>query len=464
MIEAARHQAILNVLQLWAKESYPLDRILSHWGKENRYAGSKDRQAIAHILYGLIRKLGTVDWWIKQAGLNFSGDDEGLIKQARARLITYLVCEMGFGAEDFKGMWDDYDYRPYALGPSEIQLLGSLSKSTARIGTDNDFAGLMHKDQPDALKYNLPSFIYERLVQNYGAEIALKLAKALDQEAKVDLRVNRLKANQKGIINALEKLGIEAKPTPFAIDGIRLEKRVPITNLDVFKKGWVEPQDESAQIAAIMVAPKPGMQIIDWCAGAGGKSLAMAAIMENKGRLIAMDIDAARLERSKERLRRAGVHVVERKLLDEAGRKWLKRQLKTKAGKERVGFDRVLVDAPCSGSGTWRRNPDQKWRLDEAAIERLTLLQSKLIQDASKMVKVGGQLIYATCSLLAEENQNQIHQFLSQAPHYKLIPTAQIWAENFKNPYPGRHKDYLQLSPDLVESDGFFIAILERNA
>jgi 16S rRNA (cytosine967-C5)-methyltransferase len=227
---------------------------------------------------------------------------------------------------------------------------------------------------------------------------------------------------------------------------------------DAFQNGLVEIQDEGSQLVAALVDAQPGMQIADYCAGAGGKTLAMAARMNNKGRVVAMDVYESRLDRSAQRLRRAGAHNVERRAIDADNRKWLKRQ----AG----AFDRVLVDAPCTGTGTWRRNPDGRWTLQPKDLEELLPKQAMILDAAAKLVKPGGGLIYATCSVLPAENEHQIASFLERHPDFEVVPVAAIWREVLASDPPPEVENgpYLRLSPLKHGTDGFFGAALVRKA
>lgn len=451
----SRHHAIIELLTRWQQSRQPLDILLAQWGKANRYAGGGDRQAIAEILYGIIRHLGQLDWWLIRANLHFSDDEAGEYKRARARLIAYFNFFDSSISQQLEELWDGQDYAPFALGPSERRLAIELAAQP----------NISISCQPGHITANVPELIYDQFVADYELPRAVDILEKLKQPASVDLRVNRLKANRNGVKLLLKKQGLMVEETPHSPDGIRLTKRAAITQLDLFKQGWIEPQDESAQIAALLVDAKPSMKIIDYCAGAGGKSLALAAIMENKGRIVAMDDSAPRLARATTRFRRADIHLVECKALDEAGRKWVKRQIKQiKAQPDKAGYDRVLVDVPCSGSGTWRRNPDQKWRMDQDSLNELAALQFKIILEAAPLVKKGGRLIYATCSMFSVENQGIINRFLHDHSQFKIVPIADIWQQLFSAPYPADNPDMLQLSPDRVPSDGFFIAVLERIA
>ena len=233
--------------------------------------------------------------------------------------------------------------------------------------------------------------------------------RALLEPAPLDLRVNLLKATREEARAALAAEGLEATPTPHSPWGLRIEGRRQVTAGAAFRAGLVEIQDEGSQLVAAQVDARPGMRVADLCAGAGGKTLALAMMMQNRGQLVACDVSATRLDGAVRRLRRAGVHNVERHLL-EPGDKWIKRRAKT--------FDRVLVDAPCTGTGTWRRNPDARLRLTEADLAELLPKQAAILDQAASLVRTGGRLVYATCSLLPEENEAQVTAFLARHPGF----------------------------------------------
>jgi 16S rRNA (cytosine967-C5)-methyltransferase len=305
---------------------------------------------------------------------------------------------------------------------------------------------------PDAVRDNYPPWLEPRLRALFGAALPAEMA-ALNGPAALDLRVNRLKANRPDARAALARDGVEAVPTPFSPAGLRVRARIPLATLESFKSGAVEVQDEGSQLAALLTQAEPGMRVVDFCAGAGGKTLALAAEMRNKGSLVACDISETRLTRSAQRLRRAGVSNVERRTLSTERDKWVKRH----AG----GFDRVFVDAPCSGTGTWRRNPDAKWRLEPRDLEELAELQARILESAARLVKPGGRLVYATCSLLPEENDRQVERFLAAATDFALLPIGEVWRNAFGTPCPA-DGEMLHLTPARHETDGFFVAVMAR--
>ena len=286
---------------------------------------------------------------------------------------------------------------------------------------------LDHPSMPEAVRLEVPDWL--------GSRIEPAELRALLEPASLDLRVNLLKANRDDARAALAAEGLEAVPTPLSPWGLRIEGRRQVTTGAAFREGLVEIQDEGSQLVAALVDARPGMRVVDLCAGAGGKTLALAMTMQNRGQLVACDVSAVRLDGAVRRLRRAGVHNVERHLL-EPGDKWIKRRA--------ASFDRVLVDAPCTGTGTWRRNPDARLRLTEADVAELLPKQAGVLDEAASLVRKGGRLVYATCSLLSEENEDQVSAFVSRHPGFTQV-------------------DVLTLTPARHRTDGFFAAVLERS-
>jgi len=280
---------------------------------------------------------------------------------------------------------------------------------------------------------------------------------ALNDEATTDLRVNLLLGTQEDAIAAMKRDGIFSKPALYSPIGLRLGGRPALGGTEALKSGLIEIQDEGSQLLALLVGAQPGMQVVDFCAGAGGKTLAMAALMQNKGRIVACDVNAKRLERLTVRQRRAQAHNIERRPLASERDPWVKRH----KGK----FDRVLVDAPCTGTGTWRRNPDAKWGRGGIDLTELTALQSSILDSASRLVKPGGRLVYATCSLLAAENEDRIAAFLADHADFRQLSIFDIWLETVGTEAPPEGsivEGYLRLTPGLHGTDGFTAAVLER--
>jgi 16S rRNA (cytosine967-C5)-methyltransferase len=431
----AQVEAAIGLLAEIDKGNAPADDIVAGWFRRHRFAGSSDRAAISTHLYAVLRRRGQLDWWIARVGA-------GLPADARRRMLAALALVEGWKASQIREACDGDRFRPAALSEAETALVSSLA------GRDS-----LHRDMPDAARGNYPDWLGPSLEQALGKNLMREM-EALNREAALDLRFNLLKAEDRGAVRiALKRDGVEAELTPLSPWGLRVASRVPLGGLPAFREGLVEVQDEASQVAALLADARPGMRVVDFCAGAGGKTLALAAGMKNRGHLVACDISSRRLERATERLRRAGASIVQRVPLSGARDKWVKRHAGT--------FDRVFVDAPCTGTGTWRRNPDAKWRLKPNDLAELTALQAEILDSASRLVKPGGRLIYATCSFLKEEDEAQIESFLRSHADFTLLPAWRAWRDSIGGPPPGNDA-MLRLSPAKHGTDGFFVAVLER--
>ena len=329
-------------------------------------------------------------------------------------------------------------YAPASLIPPEAAVLRQMGGHT-----------LEHPDMPRAVRLEIPDWVLPHLDARFGAGLEAEM-EALLAPAPLDLRVNLLRGTREAAAAALAAEQMETQPTRISPWGLRVEGRRAVTAGPAFQSGLVEIQDEGSQLVAALVGAAPEMRVVDYCAGAGGKTLAMAMQMENRGHLVACDVSAPRLEGAVRRLRRAGVHNVERHLLT-PGDKWAKRRAE--------GFDRVLVDAPCTGTGTWRRNPDARLRLRPRDLEELLPKQAGILDQSARLVRPGGRLIYATCSLLAAENEMQVEAFLQRNGAFRTVPLERAWALPAAPPAPG---SYLALTPLRHGTDGFFGAVLER--
>jgi 16S rRNA (cytosine967-C5)-methyltransferase len=284
-----------------------------------------------------------------------------------------------------------------------------------------------------------------------AAEELSRLAAALNYPAPLDLRVNPIRTSRDAMLDVLANAGVQAQETPFAPFGIRVEGKPAINRLEAFEAGWFEVQDEGSQLLCHLVAPRRGEMVVDFCAGAGGKTLALGAMMRSSGRLYAFDVSDKRLAKLKPRLARSGLSNVHPVVIDSEHDVKIKRL----TGK----IDRVLVDAPCSGLGTLRRNPDLKWRQSPQSVAELTPKQASILAAAARLLKPGGRLVYATCSLLEAENEAIVKGFLDAHPQFRLVPAGQVLAEQ---KIPLAMGDYLSLWPHRHGTDGFFAAVLER--
>ena len=306
---------------------------------------------------------------------------------------------------------------------------------------------------PLAVRVECPPAFEPLLREALGNDFEREMQASLEP-APIDLRVNLLKDKVDETRTRLRHERVFAERLPYSPLGLRCTTNANISSTSAFREGLIEFQDEGSQLAALLCDARPGMQVIDFCAGTGGKTLALAAAMKNKGHLVACDISTVRLARAKQRLLRAGVENAERKLLPAEDDKWMK--------KHYARFDRVLIDAPCSGTGSWRRNPDSRWSTQAANIDELTALQDSILIRASRLVKPGGRLIYATCSLLPRENDQRVATFLAGHPDFTALDARDVWRDVAKHAWPCGEERVLRLSPARHGTDGFFAAILQR--
>jgi 16S rRNA (cytosine967-C5)-methyltransferase len=435
MTPPARLAAAIELLGLATQPGAPADQATSDYFSSRRYIGAKDRRAIADLVYGVIRRRAALDWWLDRLGA------QG-VEIARGRSIAALALIDGWGSAEIAAAFDGERHHPAPLDAAERMLLRALGGHS-----------IEHPAQPDWVRLELPEWLYHKLTAAFGKRAQEELA-ALMGEASFDLRVNSLKAGREEALAALAGEGIDAVPTPLSPLGLRLPKRIAIGASNAFRAGIIEVQDEGSQLAALLACAAPGMRVCDFCAGAGGKSLALAAAMRNQGQIYALEVSRPRLERAALRFGRAGVHNVTRKLLASHRDPWVKRH--------KASFERVLVDAPCSGSGTWRRNPDAKWRLTPEGLVELMALQRDILESAQRMVKPGGRLIYVTCSLLPEENEAQADAFLQNHADFRPFSLEQAWEEGVGGICP-MAGPFLTLTPARHATDGFFVAMFERS-
>ena len=302
-----------------------------------------------------------------------------------------------------------------------------------------------------SVQAELPEWIIEKMRASYSDADILTIGLAMQQGAPLDIRVNTLLAKRDEVLQQLHDKKIEASATPYSPIGIRLKEKIPLNKDALFTEGKVEVQDEGSQLLGFLLAPKRNDMVVDFCAGAGGKTLMLSALMNSQGRLYAMDVSEKRLANLKPRLKRSGASNIQPMLISHENDLKVKRL----AGK----IDRVLVDAPCSGLGTLRRNPDLKFRQSPASLEELTQKQAAILASASRLLKKGGRLVYATCSILPEENQHIVQAFLAAHPDFILKPVNEVLQQQKIALEMG---DYLELRPHLHGTDGFFAAVLER--
>jgi 16S rRNA (cytosine967-C5)-methyltransferase len=429
MRAGARLQAAADILNDILERHRPAATALADWGKAHRFAGSGDRAAIGTLVYDALRRKSSI----------------------AAQMGADTPRALALGAAP----------RAFAMQPEEVAAAADGSEHAIAPLSEAERAGLerpLGGEAPAHVKGDIPEWLMPSFERAFGPRAAEEGA-GLSARAPVDLRVNTLKATREKVVKALARLG--AEPTPLSPLGVRIPApegaaRSPAVEADAAHgKGWFEVQDEGSQVAALLAGAAPRMQVLDLCAGAGGKTLALAASMQNTGQIYAYDADRRQLRPIFERLKRAGVRNVQ---VLEGG---------DEAALQDLGprFDLVLVDAPCSGSGTWRRKPDSKWRLKAANIAERQEEQRRALDLAAPLVKPGGALVYVTCSVLPEENADQVAAFLNGHPGFALEPYAAAWRERLGSEPPASadgREDTLQLTPAAHGTDGFFVALLRR--
>jgi 16S rRNA (cytosine967-C5)-methyltransferase len=392
----------------------PADVALSAFFRTRNKLGGRDRAFVAEAVYGVLRRLRSLEF---VAGR----------RAARPLLMAWLARHGGVNQREVAAL----------LLPTELEQF----RAAKAVNLDGESL---------ALRLDLPDWLFERLHAEYGERLPA-LMEALNRPAPLDLRVNTLKGDRVAVLAQLTADGIRAEAMPYAPQGIRLADKIALQRHPLFVAGAIEVQDEGSQLLSLITGARRGEMVCDFCAGAGGKTLALGAQMHNTGRLYAFDISPKRLANLKPRLARSGLSNVHPQLLTGEHDARIKRL----AGK----FDRVLVDAPCSGLGTLRRNPDLKWRQSPESVAELTQKQTAILASASRLVKPGGSLVYATCSLLSEENQGIVAAFAETHPEFTQVPVG----ERLRGHCPAlAGAESLQLAPDTQGTDGFFAALWVR--
>ena len=431
MTPAARLSAAIELIETIDSERVPAAKALKEWGTAHRFAGSGDRAAISGLIWDVLRRRASSAW--------IMGEDT-----ARARLLGMLRLERGLDTDAIAALCDGSRFAPTPLTDAERTALSGNSLDGAPAHVAGDY----------------PEWLDPHLEEVFGEDRAAE-AEAMASRAPLDLRVNTLKAAREKVLAATAHLG--TMPTRWSPNGLRIDLGADARNPGIhaeeaFIKGQIEVQDEGSQLASLLSAAKPGEQVIDLCAGAGGKTLALAAMMGGKGRLIATDQDKRQLAPIHERLSRAGVHNCD---------------VRTPKGEAepladiRASADLVMIDAPCTGTGTWRRNPDAKWRIRPGALEVRLKTQAEVLDRASHLVKPGGRIAYVTCSVLLAENGGQIRQFLSRHADFAVVPpsetVAALWdkADDFMAATL-QSPEGLLMTPRRTGTDGFFVSILRR--
>ncbi|WP_354682175.1 RsmB/NOP family class I SAM-dependent RNA methyltransferase [Cupriavidus necator] len=410
---------LLGKVMLFAR---PADAVLSYYFRENSKLGHRERGIIAEAIYAVLRR--------RVEFAQFA--ESGTGPTSRRLALLGLAATLG------------RDVLTPFLYPEEGAWLDRLTT-------------IERSSLAPRVRTNLPEWLYDELVRQHGEAFTAALGDAWLRPAPLDLRVNLAKGSREAALAELQAAGLGAEPTPMAPAGIRLTGKPALNQLPAYVNGLVEVQDEGSQLLCNLVAPKRGEMVVDFCAGAGGKTLALGVAMRSTGRLYAFDVSEKRLANLKPRLARSGLSNVHPVLIDSERDAKIKRL----AGK----IDRVLVDAPCSGLGTLRRNPDLKWRQTPESVLELTAKQSAILDSAARLVKGGGRVVYATCSVLEAENEAIVRDFLAAHPNFRLVPASEVLAEQ-KIDVPNLPADsgMFALFPHLHQTDGFFAAVLERTS
>jgi len=414
--------ACATLVGLVVKFDHPADAMVSRYFREHRQLGPRERATLAETVYTVLRK----------------------------KLLFDHLAPSGTGPKERRmailGFHGPRDFLKSALNDAEKRWLDACD-------------AVAPADLLERHRHNLPEWLAGPLKAQLGDEF-WALADALQQPAPLDLRVNALNTKRADVQKELKKAGVDAVPTPYSPWGLRVDGKPPINRLDAFTRGAIEVQDEGSQLLALLLDAKRGEMVVDFCAGAGGKTLAIGAAMRNTGRLYAFDTSAHRLEALKPRLARSGLSNVHPAAIAHERDERVKRL----AGK----IDRVLVDAPCSGLGTLRRNPDLKWRQSPQAVQELVHKQAAILKSAARLVKPGGRLVYATCSVLPEENEAIAEAFGAEHPAFAPLEAGELLAglrvEEALSLAAGREGGarYLRLWPHRHATDGFFAAMWNR--
>ncbi len=415
LITEYRLDLVIQALRAILPLAHPADTTLRYFFKNERI-GSNERELVAETVFGVLRH-------------------RLLLEHACAGNPTprrmALACLIRFGGYNLR------ELEP-VLKRDEKDWLATVK-------------GVKVEDLPLSVQAELPEWLVEMMRRSYSDADILAIGKSMQQGAPLDIRVNTLLAKREDVLQQLRDKNIEASATPYSPIGIRLKEKIPLNRDALYAEGKIEVQDEGSQLLGFLLAPKRNDMVVDFCAGAGGKTLMLSAMMNSQGRIYAMDVSEKRLANLKPRLKRSGASNIQPMLIAHENDLKVKRL----AGK----IDRVLVDAPCSGLGTLRRSPDLKFRQSPGSIEEFTRQQAAILVSASRLLKKAGRLVYATCSLLPEENQHIVQAFLATHPDFMLRPAGEVLKQQ---KIPLDALDYLELRPHFHNTDGFFAAVLER--
>jgi 16S rRNA (cytosine967-C5)-methyltransferase len=423
----------------------PADAIIDTFFRSHKYLGSHDRRFIAETTYGVLRNLRKCEFMLAAA---VREREEVLSEEDRVLLLVaaYLSLQgkmLDASKEAVSSKLKNSDLREIAgkiiytfMQPTDL----SAESGPSRIG----------------IEYSFPDWMVNKFIELYGENETEKICASLNEQAPITLRVNTLKTTIEQCRADLDKQGVATTRTPLSPFGLNLTKRINVFSLPVFRDGWFEVQDEGSQLLPLLIDPKPNIKLLDVCAGAGGKTLEFAALMKNRGEIFATDINLFRLEELRKRLKRAGaqnVRVIDIQAVEDLEERY--------AG----FFDIVFVDAPCSGLGTVRRNPGMKWMVTEQTVDEVSEKQKAILHSSAALVKPGGRLVYATCTLLRQENEEVIENLLKQHLEFNLVDINELLQKCpplVQNKTRVSTNSFLKLIPHIDGTDGFFCAVMER--
>jgi 16S rRNA (cytosine967-C5)-methyltransferase len=431
-------QELLSVI---LKSDRPADSLIDIYFRARKYLGSHDRRFIAETTYGTLRHLRKCEYHLAAV---LSGVSDDLSNEDKAVLL--IVAYLSFEVKNLEITPEILFTRLTNTKAKEniALLLTNLMKPMA-ISSESVI-------QKIGIKYSFPDWMIERFIEQYGESETEKICTSLNEQAPLTLRVNTLKASVELCQEELRKQGVETTRTSLSPVGLNLTKRINVFSLPIFRDGWFEVQDEGSQLLPILLDPKPNAKVLDVCAGAGGKTLELAALMKNRGEIFATDINGFRLENLRKRTKRAGVQNVRVQEIE---------TIEDLEDRYKYFFDIVFVDAPCSGLGTIRRNPGMKWMVTEQTVKEVSEKQKAILHSSVPLVKPEGKLVYATCTLLRQENEDVIEEFLMLHPEFAIVklnadmPLVQSAG--------GTSTDsFFRLFPHIHKTDGFFFVLMDK--
>lgn len=430
------------VYDLVLRETHPADSLIDTFFRSHKYLGSHDRRFIAETVYGMLRHKKRVEWLLQSTKEKFAR-----LMPEKLSYLTCLIYLVIIGNEEVGRLIEEIKVES---GPDFAPLLNDVV--TINTEFQNGPGAILKSGERLSIEYSFPAWMIEEWLQRYGVDETVKLCESLNRPAPLTLRVNTLKTTIEDCQRALEKENIQSERTKLSPFGLNVKKRMNIFQLKIFQDGFFEVQDEGSQLISLLVDPKPTSKVVDACAGGGGKSLALAALMKNRGVIHALDINTHRLEGLRKRIRRSGVDTIRVRPVEE---------LTVPADLINTA-DNVLVDAPCSGLGTIRRNPGMKWIVTPESVAELNAKQTAILHQYAACVKLNGRLVYATCTMIKSENDDVVDNFLAAHAEFEIMEPSTI-LKRYELESLTTEK-YFLLSPHVHGTDGFFAAVMRRKS